>query len=75
MRLKNTSTATELKHLTELREVVEKIAGAGGTPLVVADNQKPLGVIYLKDIVKSGMRERFRQLAADGHQNRDDYGR
>jgi len=50
----------------ELREVVEKIAKAGGTPLVVADNQKPLGVIYLKDIVKSGMRERFKQLRQMG---------
>jgi K+-transporting ATPase ATPase B chain len=50
----------------ELREVVEKIAKAGGTPLVVADNQKPLGVIYLKDIVKGGMRERFNQLRQMG---------
>jgi potassium-transporting ATPase ATP-binding subunit len=50
----------------ELREVVEKIARAGGTPLVVADNQKPLGVIYLKDIVKGGMRERFNQLRQMG---------
>ena len=50
----------------ELREVVEKIARAGGTPLVVADNHKPLGVIYLKDIVKGGMRERFNQLRQMG---------
>jgi len=50
----------------ELREVVEKIAKAGGTPLVVADNHKPLGVIYLKDIVKGGMRERFNQLRQMG---------
>ncbi len=50
----------------ELREVVEKIANAGGTPLVVADNHKPLGVIYLKDIVKGGMRERFNQLRQMG---------
>ena len=51
---------------SELREVVEKIARAGGTPLVVADNHKPLGVIYLKDIVKGGMRERFTQLRQMG---------
>ena len=51
---------------SELREVVEKIARAGGTPLVVADNHKPLGVIYLKDIVKGGMRERFNQLRRMG---------
>jgi K+-transporting ATPase ATPase B chain len=50
----------------ELREVVEKIARAGGTPLVVADDKKPLGVIYLKDIVKGGMRERFKQLRQMG---------
>ncbi len=51
---------------TELREVVERIAREGGTPLVVADNYKPLGVIYLKDIVKGGMRERFNQLRQMG---------
>jgi potassium-transporting ATPase ATP-binding subunit len=50
----------------ELREVVERIANAGGTPLVVADNHKPLGVIYLKDIVKGGMKERFNQLRQMG---------
>ncbi|MEQ1923139.1 MAG: potassium-transporting ATPase subunit KdpB, partial [Pyrinomonadaceae bacterium] len=50
----------------ELREVVERIAKAGGTPLVVADNHKPLGVIYLKDIVKGGMVERFMQLRKMG---------
>lgn len=50
----------------ELREIVEKIAKAGGTPLVVADNRQPLGVIYLKDIVKGGMRERFNQLRQMG---------
>ncbi|MCW5955590.1 MAG: potassium-transporting ATPase subunit KdpB [Pyrinomonadaceae bacterium] len=51
---------------TRLKEIVERIARAGGTPLVVADNMKPLGVIYLKDIVKSGMRERFDQLRRMG---------
>jgi K+-transporting ATPase ATPase B chain len=51
---------------TELREVVERIAKAGGTPLVVADNRQTLGVIYLKDIVKGGMRERFNQLRQMG---------
>ncbi|MDQ2745739.1 MAG: potassium-transporting ATPase subunit KdpB [Acidobacteriota bacterium] len=50
----------------ELREVVERIAKLGGTPLVVADNHQPLGVIYLKDIVKSGMRERFSQMRQMG---------
>jgi len=50
----------------ELREVVERIARSGGTPLVVADAGKPLGVIHLKDIVKTGMRERFDQLRRMG---------
>jgi K+-transporting ATPase ATPase B chain len=50
----------------ELRDIVEKIARAGGTPLVVTDNKEPLGVIYLKDIVKGGMRERFNQLRQMG---------
>lgn len=50
----------------ELREVVERISRAGGTPLVVADSGSPLGVIYLKDIVKGGMRERFNQLRQMG---------
>ena len=50
----------------ELREIVERISKQGGTPLVVADNKRPLGVIYLKDIVKGGMRERFNQLRQMG---------
>lgn len=51
---------------SELRNVVERIAREGGTPLVVADNFRPLGVIYLKDIVKTGMRKRFNQLRQMG---------
>ncbi len=39
---------------------------AGGTPLVVADDTRALGVIYLKDIVKGGMRQRFDALRAMG---------
>ncbi len=50
----------------DMREIVERISRQGGTPLVVAYDQKPLGVIYLKDIVKGGMRERFAQLRAMG---------
>ncbi|MGB9180593.1 MAG: potassium-transporting ATPase subunit KdpB [Pyrinomonadaceae bacterium] len=50
----------------ELREIVERIARSGGTPLVVADYGRTLGVIHLKDIVKGGMRERFDQLRAMG---------
>ncbi|MGB7148011.1 MAG: potassium-transporting ATPase subunit KdpB, partial [Terriglobales bacterium] len=50
----------------EIQAVVEQISRSGGTPLVVAENQRALGVIYLKDIVKGGMRERFNQLRAMG---------
>ncbi|HEY0546849.1 MAG TPA: potassium-transporting ATPase subunit KdpB [Pyrinomonadaceae bacterium] len=50
----------------ELREIVERISKQGGTPLVVADGKRPLGVIYLKDIVKGGMSERFKQLRQMG---------
>lgn len=50
----------------EMRVAVETIAKAGGTPLVVAESNKPLGVIYLKDVVKGGMKERFDQLRAMG---------
>jgi K+-transporting ATPase ATPase B chain len=50
----------------EVRAEVEKIARNGGTPLVVAENNRALGVIHLKDIVKGGIRERFAQLRAMG---------
>jgi potassium-transporting ATPase ATP-binding subunit len=50
----------------EVQATVETIARSGGTPLVVADNNRALGVIHLKDIVKGGMRERFTQLRAMG---------
>nr|WP_260704752.1 potassium-transporting ATPase subunit KdpB [Edaphobacter flagellatus] len=50
----------------EVRSSVESIARSGGTPLVVAENGRALGVIHLKDVVKGGMRERFDQLRAMG---------
>ena len=50
----------------EIQASVERIARSGGTPLVVAENQRALGVIYLKDIVKGGMSDRFKQLRAMG---------
>ena len=50
----------------EVQANVEAIARSGGTPLVVAENNRALGVIHLKDIVKGGMRERFDQLRAMG---------
>jgi K+-transporting ATPase ATPase B chain len=49
-----------------LRETVGRISNSGGTPLVVVDRSRVLGVIHLKDIVKGGMRERFVQLRKMG---------
>ena len=45
---------------------IDAISKQGGTPLVVADGKKALGVIYLKDIVKGGIRERFDELRRMG---------
>lgn len=50
----------------DLRGQVEKVSSLGGTPLVVCEGNKILGVIYLKDTVKPGMRERFERLRAIG---------
>jgi K+-transporting ATPase ATPase B chain len=50
----------------ELRQAVDQIARNGGTPLVVTRNERALGVVYLKDIVKGGLKERFIQLRKMG---------
>ena len=50
----------------EIRSAVEKVAKQGGTPLVVAEGGRALGVIYLKDIVKGGIKERFGELRRMG---------
>jgi K+-transporting ATPase ATPase B chain len=50
----------------ELAQAVERISRQGGTPLVVAENREILGVIYLKDVIKGGIKERFAQLRAMG---------
>jgi K+-transporting ATPase ATPase B chain len=50
----------------ELTAVVERVGRAGGTPLVVAERARVLGVVHLKDIVKGGIRERFAELRAMG---------
>jgi len=51
---------------SDLHAIVDRIARAGGTPLVVAERARTLGVIHLKDIVKGGMRQRFDALRAMG---------
>ncbi|SCH21569.1 Potassium-transporting ATPase B chain [uncultured Ruminococcus sp.] len=50
----------------DLHEQVEKISSLGGTPLTVCEDDRILGVIYLKDTVKPGMVERFERLRAIG---------
>ena len=50
----------------ECDEAVERIAKAGGTPLVVIKNCRVLGVVYLKDIIKSGVKEKFADLRKMG---------
>ncbi|MDD1620458.1 MAG: potassium-transporting ATPase subunit KdpB [Methylococcaceae bacterium] len=50
----------------ELQKIVDDVARRGSTPLVVADGQKALGVIELKDIVKGGIKERFIELRQMG---------
>ncbi|MGZ5313774.1 MAG: potassium-transporting ATPase subunit KdpB, partial [Solirubrobacterales bacterium] len=50
----------------ELQAELDRVAREGATPLAVARNKQVLGVIYLKDVVKEGMGERFDQLRAMG---------
>ena len=50
----------------DLSAIVERISREGGTPLVVAEDRLPLGVIHLKDIIKGGMAERFNQMRQMG---------
>jgi K+-transporting ATPase ATPase B chain len=50
----------------ELQNIIDSIAGNGGTPLVVGENGHIMGVIHLKDIVKAGLKQRFAELRAMG---------
>jgi K+-transporting ATPase ATPase B chain len=50
----------------EMEEVVTSISQKGGTPLAVADGSHVLGIVYLKDKVKGGLRERFDRFRAMG---------
>ena len=50
----------------DLNHAVERVGKAGGTPLVVAKDGRVLGVVYLKDIIKPGIRERFQVLRKMG---------
>jgi len=50
----------------DLKRIIERIAGSGGTPIVVARDRRVLGVVHLKDIIKPGIRERFAELRRMG---------
>ena len=50
----------------ELKSIAERVARVGGTPLAVVRDERVLGVIHLKDIVKGGIRERFAELRRMG---------
>ena len=51
---------------SEVKTEAERIAKNGGTPLIVSENDQALGVVYLKDIVKGGIKERFIELRRMG---------
>jgi K+-transporting ATPase ATPase B chain len=57
---------SERKAVEDLRAIADRIARSGGTPLAVVENQRALGIVHLKDIVKGGIRERFAHLRAMG---------
>ncbi len=58
-----------------VEDAVTRVSTAGGTALVVAENDKALGVVHLKDIVKGGLKDRFRAFPCHGDQNRHDHRR
>ena len=64
--LKANPGSGETAAATELRRVTDDIARAGGTPLAVAKDGRLLGAIFLKDVVKAGIRERFGELRQMG---------
>jgi len=64
--LRANSGAGETAAATELRRITDEIARAGGTPLAVAQDGRLLGAIFLKDVVKAGIRERFGELRQMG---------
>ena len=51
---------------TEVEAITHGISDTGGTPLAVADSNRILGVIHLKDVVKGGISERFARFRAMG---------
>lgn len=64
--IKNLSGAAGQVIPKDLESIVHQVSSLGGTPLVVMEDDKILGVIYLKDVVKSGLKERFELLRSMG---------
>ena len=60
------ATRATAEAIGEIQAIAEEIAKAGGTPLAVVRDGRLLGVIYLKDIVKGGIKERFAELRRMG---------
>ncbi|AXC49701.1 K(+)-transporting ATPase subunit B [Paracoccus suum] len=60
------SPRASAESVRELQGIADQIAKAGGTPLAVVKDGRLLGVIYLKDIVKGGIKERFAELRRMG---------
>ncbi len=60
---------------SDLDDVVAAVARSGGTPLVVAEGNRALGVVELKDVVKPGMARPLRRAPGDGHPHGDDHRR
>lgn len=54
------------RYPTACDEIVDRVARAGGTPLVVVKNNQVLGVVYLKDVVKNGVKEKFSDMRKMG---------
>lgn len=50
----------------ELTPIIEEISNKGATPLLVSDNEKVLGVVHLKDVIKGGIKERFAEMRRVG---------
>jgi K+-transporting ATPase ATPase B chain len=50
----------------QVNDAIDRISRAGGTPLVVADRRHVLGVIYLKDVIKGGLVDRFKRFRSMG---------
>ena len=59
-------TAQDGKYPADIERFVDEVSRRGSTPLVVAENQRVLGVVELKDIVKGGIKERFAELRSMG---------